>query len=61
MRQALEYVRNANGGASRENFVEDFEPVGDQLWDELVSRDLVEERAGRIFLSAKGERELEQP
>ena len=36
--QALQYVRNTNGGAHLRHFVEDFEPIGHQLWDELRSR-----------------------
>ncbi|SEI17067.1 hypothetical protein [Pseudomonas asplenii] len=34
---ALRYVRNANGGATLANFLEDHEPIGQKLWDGLVA------------------------
>lgn len=32
IKNALEYVRNTNGGAGLTNFLEDWEPIGDRLW-----------------------------
>ncbi|WP_433588238.1 hypothetical protein [Pseudomonas koreensis] len=34
--QAIRYVRNTNGGATLANFIEDHEPIGQNLWDELM-------------------------
>lgn len=33
--QALQYVKNTNGGATKSHFIEDHEPVGDRLWNDL--------------------------
>lgn len=35
IKQALRYVRNTNGGATLADFIEDHEPIGDQLWRDL--------------------------
>lgn len=32
--RVLEYVRNTNGGATKGNFIEDWEPIGDRLFAE---------------------------
>lgn len=57
-KQYLQYVHNTNGGASVANFVEDYEPIGGMVWNELVSRGLAEERDGRIHLTPLGEEAL---
>lgn len=57
--QALDYVRNTNGGATVADFVEDFEPVGQWLWDRLESRGLVVVDAlGRIRLGEQPKESL---
>jgi hypothetical protein len=33
--KALEYIKNAGGNATGESFMEDHEPIGPQLWQEL--------------------------
>jgi hypothetical protein len=59
-KQALQYVRNTNGNAAVLHFVDDFEPVGRRLWDDMVKQGLVEERDdGRIYLTSEGEAELQ--
>lgn len=50
--RALTYIRNTNGGATREQFVEDHAPVGNGIWGALVDRRLVRVDAnGRIFVT----------
>lgn len=55
-RQALQYVKNTNGGAFVSNFIEDHEPVGDLLWLRLSAAELVNVSGatGRIYVTAKG-------
>lgn len=58
---SLEYVRNTNGGATREIFIEDHEPIGHFLWMEIMSRGFVKIGInGEIFLSEKGDEELKK-
>jgi len=52
--QYANYVRNTNGGATKEHFIDDWEPFGDRLWLALKSYDFVEIRDGKIFLTDKG-------
>jgi hypothetical protein len=40
--QFLQYVENTNGGATKANFVEDWEPIGERAWDELWGAELIE-------------------
>jgi len=55
---ALQYVKNTNGGATKDNFVEDHEPVGEWLWHELVSQGWVATTDDRIHLTPPGEQAL---
>jgi ribosomal protein S19E (S16A) len=56
---AARYVRNTNGGATHAHFIEDHEPVGDRLWDDLERLGCVREDAhGHIFLTESGEAAL---
>lgn len=32
MREVLQYVKNTNGGATKEDFISDHEPIGNYLW-----------------------------
>lgn len=58
-RQALQYVKNTNGGASIANFCEDLEPVGEMIWDQLLAAGLVDvDSNARIHLTVAGEAEL---
>lgn len=52
----LRYILLSAGGATVENFVEDFEPIGAIIWGELVEKGLVYVDKGRIKLSDKGHR-----
>lgn len=59
-RDALQYVVNTNGGATRGNFVEDHEPVGRQLWIDLIDHGWVyENQNSYIYLTKKGIKVLE--
>lgn len=48
---ALRYVHNTNGGATQANFIEDFEPVGEWLWDQLERYVRIDDD-GKIRLTA---------
>jgi hypothetical protein len=52
--QALQYVKNTNGGATKENFIEDFAPVGQMLWDDLKGIICIDSN-GHIFLTSAKE------
>ncbi len=58
MKLAAKYVQNTNGGATKAHFTEDFEPVGEMLWDDLSRNEYVEERDGKIYLTDLGEAAL---
>jgi hypothetical protein len=53
-KECLEYVRNTNGGATVDTFVEDWEPMGWRLWDELHALRYVRVDDEKIYLTAKG-------
>lgn len=55
--RALEYVRNTNGGATRDHFVEDHEPIGELLFAEVESFIRMGE-GGELLLNEKGEAAL---
>lgn len=52
--EALKYLRNSNGGATKDNFVDDFDPIGGLLWDFLEENGLVVVKEDRIFPSDAG-------
>jgi hypothetical protein len=56
--QGLQYVKSTNGGATVENFFEDWEPIGSHLWMRLTEKGLVEIVDGKIFLTELGEKYL---
>lgn len=58
--QALQYVKNTNGGAEPKHFIEDHEPVGALLWMDLFQRTrwITVNEAGKIVLSPDGEATL---
>ena len=58
--QALQYIRNTNGGATKANFIEDWEPVGGMEWELLVKAEFVEEIEGAIYLTKKGSARLDE-
>lgn len=53
---ALQYVKNTNGGATRQNFLDDHEPIGPRLWEVLFEEKnfITIDSAGKLFLSADG-------
>lgn len=56
--EALQYIRNTNGGATSLNFIIDWEPVGGIEWDLLTSSGLAHEVNDRIFLTELGQEQL---
>ena len=57
--QFLQYVENTNGGATKANFVEDWEPIGERVWDELWGAELIElDENLRVRLTKYGRGEL---
>lgn len=58
--RGLKYVMNTNGGATKAHFIEDFEPIGERLWDELSTlfEYVKEDENGRIRLTEKGAKVL---
>ena len=53
-RRALEYVRNTSGRVTKANFVDDYDPIGSAVWNDLAAIGLVEERNGMIWLTEAG-------
>ena len=53
-KEALVYVRNTKGGATKDNFIEDHEPIGHKLWERMWERSYVCIREGKIFLTEYG-------
>ena len=57
--QALQYVKNTNGGATKAHFMDDHKPIGPMLWDDLSSAGYVRtDKNGRIFLTEEGDAAL---
>lgn len=51
----LQYVANTNHGATKANFIEDWEPIGEHVWDELWGAGLIEfDENQRVILTGKG-------
>lgn len=57
--QHLQYVKNTGGGATKQNFFEDWEPIGEMAWNALERDGLVlEGENGKIYTTAAGEAAL---
>ena len=55
----LRYIKNTNGGATPQNFWEDWDPVGVLEWNSLIQGGLVQiDNNGRIWLTPRGEERL---
>ena len=54
---ALQYVKRTGGGATKANFIDDHEPIGELLWGD-ISGMVREDHNGRIWLTGRGELEL---
>lgn len=57
-KQYLKYIKNTGGNATQPNFVYDWEPIGEQVWTDLLSQGLVKIVNNKIFLTKLGEKEL---
>lgn len=57
----LQYIKNTNGGATKMDYLDDFYPVGNIVWEEMtrIGTCMVEERGGHIFLTEYGREYLE--
>jgi hypothetical protein len=60
-KQTLQYIINCGGNATRATLREDYEPIGDKLWAEVLEAGYAREdvaggleltEAGRAFLAA---------
>jgi hypothetical protein len=61
LEQALNWVRNARGGATVESLRDDYAPIGDQLLDDMLKYEFVEVDADQfITLTAAGELRLKR-
>lgn len=57
--EALKYVKNTGGGANKDNFIEDWEPIGEELWAALYTDGLVRiDGNGMIYATTAGLLEL---
>ncbi len=60
----LRYVKNTNGGATKANFIEDHEPIGNSLWINLSDEwheghgYITIDSGGKIALTEKGKKAL---
>lgn len=57
---ALQYVANTNGGATKAHFLDDHDPIGSLLWDQLSQAELVTEIDSRIYPTEAGKALLNQ-
>lgn len=56
MKAFLEYVRHVNGGATLADFLEDHDPIGPRVWNDLRRAGfVVEDTEGRVRLTPAGE------
>lgn len=55
-KQALHYVSNTESNATLEHFIEDHDPIGQVLWDDLQLAGLVDINAnGKLILTHNGQ------
>jgi predicted ThiF/HesA family dinucleotide-utilizing enzyme len=56
--RALQYILNTAGCATKTNFIDDWEPIGPLLWDEI--REFVtEDEHERLLLNKEGMKRIE--
>lgn len=54
-KRALQHVKNTNGGATKANFIEDHDPIGNELWADLHEGGYVTANSsGIIYLTDAG-------
>lgn len=60
LKEVLQYVRNTNGGATKEHFIDDHEPIGERLWKRYFEEKayITIDPAGRVHLTEAGARAL---
>lgn len=56
--EMLRYVENTAGNATLQNFIEDWEPIGNLCWEDLSKAGLVCLIDGKIKLTFAGEEVL---
>ena len=55
-KQALHYISNTECNATLEHFIEDHDPIGQVIWDDLEAEGLVGKNAdGKLILTHKGQ------
>ena len=60
-KELLQYVKNTDGGATMDDFISDWAPVGYMAWMELRGAELVYSNSfNRIQLTPSGERRLKE-
>lgn len=53
--KALRYVHQCGGGATKRKFIDDHKPIGERLWDDLVSLGLLHHRDdGKVLITDRG-------
>lgn len=60
IKRTLEYVKNTGGNATKEMLFEDYEPIGEILWNDAQRLGYVIEKDGKILLTATGTYFLEK-
>ena len=61
MKKYLRYIKNTNGHATKAAFIEDWEPIGNMVWNDLLNADLATlNMTGYVVLTPKGEAKLEE-
>ena len=53
-RELMQYIKNTNGGATLQNFSEDWEPIGGLAWGDLSKAGLVDLVDGKVTLTHAG-------
>lgn len=57
--EALRYVKNTGGNATYNHFIDDHEPIGQRLWQDLKYDNVVSiDDQGKIFVTKTGEKFL---
>lgn len=58
-KEALQYVKNTNGRATRDDFIDDHDPIGDLLWEDLWHRGtILLDSNGKVRLTSEGKQLL---
>jgi predicted methyltransferase len=60
LKQALVWVVNTEGSATKSNFLDDFEPIGGTLWEDLKAAEAIKVEEGKVFITEQGKALLEK-